>query len=99
MRKFNAGLETQVVVVFVKNMKPKYFGRAISKLAKFFGVDDTLEDVIAIADWFGYTLGTSDNMIFVVADGTEYADMALLTPSILELSLRNEHDKNVVVVL
>jgi hypothetical protein len=99
MRKFNAGLETQAVVVFVKNMKSRNFSKALSKFARFFNVDDTLEDVIAIADWYGYTLGTADNMVFVVADGSEYGEMALLTPSILELSVRNEHDKNVVVVL
>lgn len=99
MRKFNAGLETQFVGVFVKNLKPRYFNRAIRKLTRFFNVDNTLEDLLAVASWYGYSMGTSDTMVFVVADGSEYGEMALLTPSILELSVRNEHDTNVVVVL
>jgi hypothetical protein len=99
MRKFNAGLETQFVGVFIPNLKPRHFSMAVRKLTKFFNVDNTVEDLLAIAEWNGYTLGTTDTMIFVVADGSEYGEMALLTPSILELSVRNEHDKNVVVVL
>lgn len=99
MRKFNAGLETQFVGVFIPNLKSRHFSMAIRKLTRFFNVDNTVEDLIAIADWYGFTLGTSDTMIFVVADDTEYGEMALLTPSILELSVRNEHDTNVVVVL
>ena len=99
MKKFNAGRETQFIGVFIPNMKPKHFDRAIKKLAKFFNVDNTIEDVVAFAEWNDYTLGTTDTMIFVVLNGTEYGEIALLTPSILELSVRNEHDNSVVVVL
>lgn len=99
MRKFNVGLEPQIVVVFIPRLKPRHFEKAIKKLCKFFNVDATLEDLLAIVDWFGYTLGTSDRMIFVVADGTKYAEIALLDSEILELSVRNDYDKNVVVRL
>lgn len=99
MRKFNAGLETQFVGVFIPNLKSRHFNTAVRKLTKFFGVDNTIEDLLAIAGYYGFTLGTSDTIIFVVADDTEYGEMALLTPSILELSVRNDHDMNVVVVL
>jgi hypothetical protein len=99
MRKFNAGLDTQFIGVFIPTMKPKHFDRAVKKFAKFFNVDNTLEDVVAFAEWNDYTLGTTDSMIFVVLNGSDYADIALLTPTILELSVRNEHDNNVVVVL
>ena len=99
MRKFNVGLEPQIVVVFIPNLKSRHFQKAVRKLCKFFNVDATVEDLLAICDWFGYTLGTSDRMIFVVADGSQYAEMALLNSEILELSVRNDYDKNVVVVL
>lgn len=99
MRKFNAGLNSQIVVVPVRNLKPRSFNRAVYKLTKFFNVDNTLTDLLMIADLYGYTLGTCDSMIFVVADGSEYGEMALLTPSILELSVRSDDDNNVVVVL
>lgn len=98
-RKFNAGLDSQIVVVFARRLSNRSFRKAVRKLARFFNVDPSVNDVIAIASFYGYTFGTSDTMVFVVQDGSEYAEMAMLTPEILELSVRNDDDKNVVVVL
>ena len=99
MKKFNVGVSPDIVVVFIPNMRKRHFQRGVRKLCKFFNVDVSLEDLLAVASYYGYTVGTSDSMMFVVADGSGYGDMALLTPEILELSVRNDYDKNVVVVL
>lgn len=97
-KKFNAGRDVQIVVVFIRSLKSRHFNRAVRKLCKFFNVDVTVNDLLAISDLYGYTLGTSDSMVFVVADGSPYAEMALLTPEILELSVRNDHESVVVVL-
>ena len=99
MSKFNVGVSPEIVVVFIPSMRKRHFQRGIRKLCKFFNVDVSLNDLLSIASYYGYVLGTSDKMMFVVAEGSGYGDMALTTPEILELSVKNDHDKNVVVVL
>lgn len=99
MRKFNPGYPPQVVAVPVRRLTRRNLDRAIKKLAKFFNVDNTLEHVSRFAEYHGYTLGSTDNFIFVVMDGSEFNDIAIENPEIWDLALRSEEDLEAVAII
>lgn len=98
MRKFNPGYPPQVVAVPVRRLTRMNMDKGIKKLAEYFGVDNDLEHVSRIAEWHGYSLGTTDRFVFVVEDGSEFADIAIQHSEILELALREETTDAVVML-
>ena len=99
IKRFNPALDIQVAYFPLKNFKKRNFQRALNRFAYFFRVDCTIEDVLAIVDFYDFSLGTTESMMFIVANGSAYAEIAMLTPEILELSIANEDDDRVVVRL
>jgi hypothetical protein len=99
MRKFNPGFPPQIVAVSVRRLTRRRLDRAIKKFARFFNVDNDLEQVSRFAEYYGYTLGTTENFVFIVLDGSEFNDIAIENPEILELAIHSEKDLEAVAIL
>ena len=99
MSKFNPGLSPQVVAHPISKLSTRQVDRAIKRFSKFFGVDNTLEDVVAIAEYWGYSVGNSFNYVFLVEDHSEYAKMAFETPEMWDLAIASETDPTAVLII
>jgi hypothetical protein len=99
MRKFNPGYSPQVVAVPVRKLTRRRLDRAIKKLARYFNVENNLEQVARFGEYYGYSLATTDHFVFMVEEGSEFADIAIEHNSILELAIREERDGYAVVIL
>jgi hypothetical protein len=99
MNKFNPGYAPQIVAVPVKKLTRRKLDGAIKKLAKYFNVDNHLEHVARFGEYYGYSLATTDGFVFMVEEGSEFADIAVAHSPILELAIREERDSNAVVIL
>lgn len=97
--KFNPGYTPQVVAVPTRKLTRRGLDKAIAKLAKYFNVDNDLEHVARIAEYYGYSLGTTDHFVFVVLDGSEFASIAVEHGEIWDLTVRSEEDRRAVVIL
>jgi hypothetical protein len=99
MSKFNPMLSPQVVAHPITKLSTRQVDRAIRKFAKYFNVDNTLEDVVAIAEYWGYSVGNSFNYVFLVEDHSEYSKMALETPEMWDLAIASETDSLTVKII
>jgi hypothetical protein len=99
MRKFNPGYSPQVIAVPVSKLTRRNLDKAIKKLATYFNVENDLEQVARIAEYYGYSLATTDRFVFVIEDGSEFSDIAVEHATILELAIREEKDPRTVVIL
>lgn len=98
-KKFNPGLAPQVVAVPITKLTTRQLDRSIKKLAKFFNVDNSLEDVASIGEFHGYSLGSSRKFVFLVEDGSEFSNIAIDNPEIWDLAISSEDEPYAVVVL
>ena len=98
-KRFNPAYPAHVVVVPVKRMTARNLDRAVKKLSEFFMVDNDLEHVIRIAEWYNYELGNSDKYVFCVDMESEYHRISMTEPSSFELFIETENEENTVVVL
>lgn len=99
MKKFNPGYAPQVVAVPVSRLTRRNLDLAIKKLARYFNVDNDLEQVARIAEYYGYSLATTDRFVFVIEDGSEFSDIAIEHSTIFELAIREEKDPRAVAIL
>jgi hypothetical protein len=99
MRKFNPGLPPQLVAVPVRRLNRRNLDKAIKKLSRYFQVENDLEQVARIGEYYGYSLATTDQFVFIVEEGSEFADIAVEHSPILELAIREERDGHAVVIL
>lgn len=99
MPKFNPGVMPQVVAHPIRKLKRRQLDRAIRKFAKYFNVDNSLEEVVACAEWWGYAVGNSHRFVFLVDEQSEYGKMALSTPEMWDLAIANETDPNAVLII
>lgn len=97
--KFNPGLMPQVVAHPITRLSTRQVDRAMRKFAKYFNVDNDLEQVVACAEWWGYSVGNSFKYVFLVEDGSEYAKMAFTTPEMWDLAISNETDPQAVLII
>jgi hypothetical protein len=99
MRKFNPGYAPQVIAVPVRKLTRRRLDRAIKKLARYFRIENDLEQVARYGEYYGYSLATTDHFVFLIEEGSEFLDIAVEHSSILELAIREERDKYAVVIL
>ena len=99
MRKFNPGYSPQVVAVPVSKLTRRNLDQAIKKLSRYFSVENDLEQVARVGEYYGYSLATTDRFVFLIEDGSEFSDIAVEHATILELAIREERDSRAVVIL
>lgn len=99
MSKFNPGLPAHVVAVPIRKLTRRQLRRAVRKMAKFFNVDNTVEDVAVVAEYFGYSMGSSSRFVFCVLEESRFNMIAIETPEIWDITIADEPDSRAVVVL
>lgn len=99
MRKFNPGYSPQVVAVPVRKLTRRRLDRAIKKLARYYNVENNLEQVARFGEYYGYSLATTDHYVLMIEEGSEFSDIAIEHSPILELAIREERDGHAVVIL
>ncbi len=99
MAKFNPGLQPQLVAHPISRLTTRQLDRAIKRFAKYFNVDNDLEQVVACAEWWGYQIGNSHNYVFMVLENTEYNNIAWSDPEILDLAISAETDTTAVLFI
>lgn len=99
MTKFNPGRVSQVVAYPITRLNTRNMNKAIKAFAKFFNVDNDPEEVIACAEWWGYTFGTSRKFVFIVEDGSEFSKMAVQHPEMWDLALSSDHETDSVLLI
>lgn len=99
MAKFNPGMGYQVIAIRINRLNTRAIKRATKKLAKFFNVDNSIEDVVSCAEWWGYTMGKSHKFIFVVEDHSDYSKMAINSPDLWDLALASEPEQDTVKII
>ena len=97
--KFNPGLSPQVVAHPITKLTTRQLDRAIKRLAKYFNVDNDLEHVVGIAEYWGYSIGNSFKYVFVVEDHSEYSKMAFDSPEMWDLAITSETDPLAVQII
>lgn len=99
MAKFNPGMGYQVVALPITRLNNRAMKKAIKTFANYFNVDHDLEEVVACAEWWGYTMGNSPRHIFIVEDHSEYAQMAITSPDLWDLAIESEPEQDTVLIL
>lgn len=99
MSKFNPGLMPQIVAHPITKLTTRQLDRAIRKFAKYFNVDNDLDHVVSIAEWWGYTMGNSHKYVFVFDEQSEYGKMAFETPEMWDLAISSETDDQAVLII
>tara|TARA_R110001606_G_scaffold54737_1_gene134021 strand:+ start:2563 stop:2994 length:432 start_codon:yes stop_codon:yes gene_type:complete len=99
MAKFNPGMTYQVVAVPVSRLNNRAMKLATKKFAKFFNIDNDLNEVVNCAEWWGYTMGNSPKFIFIVEDHSEYSKMAIDSPDLWDLALESDPEQNTVKII
>lgn len=97
--KFNPGLMPQVVAHPISKLTTRQVDRAVKKFAKYFNVDNDLDHVVGIAEWWGYTMGNSHKYVFVFDEQSEYGKMAFETPEMWDLAISAETDPDAVLII
>lgn len=99
MAKFNPGMNYQVIAFRINRLNNRALRKATKRFAQFFNVENDLEEVVACAEWWGYTMGNSPKFIFIVEDHSEYSKMAINSPDLWDLALESEPEQDTVKII
>lgn len=98
-KRFNPAYPPHVIVVPMKRMTSKHLDHAVKKLSDFFWVDNDLEHVIKIAEWYNYEIGNGDKFVFAIDMESEYHRIAMTEPSAFEMFIHGDEEENTIVIL
>ena len=96
MNKFNAGLAPQVIAVRINGFSDRKLARAVKKLCKHFNVDNSIPSLLAIGEYYGYTMGVIDGYVYMIEEECDLDRASYYQPEIWRLTLETEPDTQVV---
>jgi hypothetical protein len=93
---FDPRIAPEVIAVRLRNTSERSLKKAIKKLTRHFGTDNSMLSLLQITEYHGYFIGVFDNYLYAVHEGSELSLTGLEEPEFWRMTLHSEPDAQVI---
>jgi hypothetical protein len=96
MRGFDPRIAPEVITIKLSSTTERSLKKAIKKMTRHFGTDNSMLSLLQIAEYHGYFTGVFGNYLYVIHEASDLSLASLEEPEFWRITLDSEPDEQVI---